>query len=334
MDPWALRRLGRSDVVVTRLGLGTAPLGNLFQPVSDGQAAAVVTRALELGIRFFDTAPLYGHGLAERRLGAALAGVSRDTYVLATKVGRLLVRGADPDPSQFHEGQPFYRDTPDVAPVFDFSARGARQSLEESLARLGLDRVDVLHIHDPDEHPGEALEGAYRTLDELRGVGVVGAIGAGMNQAEMLARFARAAPFDCFLLAGRYTLLDQSGLDELLPLCAEKGISIIAGGVYNSGLLADPRPGATYDYVPAPAALVERARAIGAVCAGHNVPLKAAAIQFPFGHPAVDVVLAGCRSVAELEENVAMFELPIPEACWADLRAAGLLAERVPVPVP
>jgi len=161
---------------------------------------------------------------------------------------------------------------------------------------------------------------------------VVGAIGAGMNQSAMLARFAREARPDCLLLAGRYTLLDQSGLDELLPLCVERGISIIVGGVYNSGLLADPRPGAPYDYAPAPAAMVERARAIGAVCARHGVPLKAAAIQFPLGHPAVATVLTGSRSVAELEENVAMFELPIPEALWADLRAAGLLAERAPVP--
>jgi D-threo-aldose 1-dehydrogenase len=334
MDPRAVARLGGSDVVVTRLGLGTAPLGNLFQPVPDRQAAATVARALELGVLFYDTAPLYGYGLAERRLGAALAGVPRDSYALATKVGRLLVHGADPDPSQFHDGRPFYRQTPDVAPVLDFSAAGARRSLEESLSRLGLERVDVLHIHDPDDHPDQALGGAYRALDELRAAGVVGAIGAGMNQAPMLARFAREARFDCFLLAGRYTLLDQSALDELLPLCAEKGISIVAGGVYNSGLLADPRPGATYDYVPAPAALVERARAIGAMCARHGVPLKAAAIQFPLGHPAVAVVLAGCRSAAELEENVAMFELPVPEALWTDLRAAGLLAERVPVPAP
>jgi D-threo-aldose 1-dehydrogenase len=333
MEPRALARLGGSDVAVTRLGLGTAPLGNLFEPVTDERSAAVVARARELGIRFFDTAPLYGYGLAERRLGAALADAPRDSYTLATKVGRVLVRGAEPDPSQFHDGQPFYKETPDVAPVFDFSAEGARRSLEESLSRLGLDRVDVLHIHDPDLHPEEAIGGAYRVLDEMRAAGIVGAIGAGMNQAPMLARFAREARFDCFLLAGRYTLLDQSGLDELLPLCSEGHISVIAGGVYNSGLLADPRPGATYDYVPAPAAFIERARAIGAVCARHAVPLKAAAIQFPFGHPAVTAVLVGCRSVEELEENVAMFEQAIPEALWADLRAARLLADRVPVPV-
>jgi D-threo-aldose 1-dehydrogenase len=316
VDPRATARLGGSDVAVTRLGLGTAPIGNLYRPVSDAQAVAVVARAFQLGIRFIDTAPLYGNGLAERRLGAALAGVPRDSYALATKVGRLLVPGAE------------------RAPVFDFSAGGARRSLEESLSRLGLDRVDVLHVHDPDDHPDEALDGAFRALGELRAAGVVGAIGAGMNQAPMLVRFAREARPDCFLLAGRYTLLDQSGLDELLPLCAERGISVIAGGVYNSGLLADPRPGAPYDYVPAPAALVERAQAIGAVCAGHGVPLKAAAIQFPLGHPAVATVLTGCQSVAEVEENVAMFEHPIPPALWADLRAANLLAERAPVPGP
>jgi D-threo-aldose 1-dehydrogenase len=334
VDPRATARLGGSDVVVTRLGLGTAPIGNLYRPVSDAEAVAVVARALELGIRFIDTAPLYGNGLAESRLGAALAGVPRGAYALATKVGRLLVPGAERDPGQLDDGQTIYRETPGLAPVFDFSAAGARRSLEESLSRLGLDRVDVLHVHDPDDHPGEALGGAFRALDQLRAAGVVGAIGAGMNQAPMLVRFAREARPDCFLLAGRYTLLDQSGLDELLPLCAERGISVIAGGVYNSGLLADPRPGAPYDYVPAPAALVERAQAIGVVCARHGVPLKAAAIQFPLGHPAVTTVLTGCQSVAEVEENVAMFEHPIPAALWADLRTAGLLAERVPVPGP
>jgi D-threo-aldose 1-dehydrogenase len=217
--------------------------------------------------------------------------------------------------------------------VFDFSYDGVLRSVEESLARLGLDRIDILHIHDPDEHYEAALTGAYRALDRLRAEGTIRAVGAGMNQAEMLVRFARAADFDCFLLAGRYTLLDQSGLAELLPLCAERGIAIIIGGVYNSGVLADPHgDGATFNYRPAGMRLLERARRLDAVCARFGVPLKAAAIQFPLGHPAVSVVLNGARSVAELEENAAMFRTPIPPELWAALKAEGLLPEGVPVP--
>jgi D-threo-aldose 1-dehydrogenase len=219
-----------------------------------------------------------------------------------------------------------------VNPVFDFSYDGVMRSLEESLERLGLDRVDVLHIHDPDDHYDEALAGAYRALDRLRSEGTIGAVGAGMNQSAMLARFAREADFDCFLLAGRYTLLDQSGLADLLPLCEERGISIIVGGVYNSGLLADPRPGAPFDYEPAAAELVDRAVRLRDVCARHGVPLKAAAIQFPFGHAAVASVLTGARSPAELEENVAMFLHEIPPDMWDELRREQLLGEDVPTP--
>ena len=311
MDPRATVRLGRTDLHVTRLGLGSAPLGMLFEPVEEDAALAVVERARELGIHLFDTAPLYGSGLAERRFGRVLAARPRESFVLATKVGRLIRRGE---------------------PVFDFSYEGVKRSLAESLERLGLDRVEILHIHDPDDHFDEALSGAYRALAELREQGVIAAVGAGMNQAPMLARFGREGDFDCFLLAGRYTLLDQSGLEELLPLCQSKDIAVIIGGVYNSGLLADPKPGAPYDYKPAPLALVERARSLAAVCERHGVPLKAAAIQFPFGHPAVTTVLAGSRSVAELDENARLLEWPIPAALWAELRAERLLDEAIPTP--
>jgi D-threo-aldose 1-dehydrogenase len=329
MDPNATVRLGRSGVAVTRLGLGTAPLGGLYAEVGDEQAVATVGRAWELGLRFFDAAPLYGYGLAERRLGAGLAGRPRDAYALATKVGRVLVpRGAAGESA----GQDVYVEESGLEPVFDYSYDATRRSLESSLARLGVDRVDVAHIHDPDDHYAEALSGAYRALHDLRAEGVIGAVSAGMNQSAMLARFAAEGDFDCFLLAGRYTLLDQSGLADLLPVAAGRGISIIAGGVYNSGLLADPRPGAMFDYAPAPAALVERARAIAAVCARHAVPLKAAAIQFPLGHPAVACVVIGARSVTEIEENTAMFTHPIPEALWSELKAEKLLPEGVPTP--
>jgi D-threo-aldose 1-dehydrogenase len=329
MDPAQKVRLGHSDLQVTRLGLGTAPLGGLYSEVPDERAAATVDRAWELGLRVYDTAPLYGYGLSERRLGAALQGRPRDEYVLATKVGRRLVplgsSGASVAQDVFVEESGF-------EPVFDFSYDATMRCLSESLRRLGVDRVDVLHIHDPDDHYRQALDGAYRALHELREQGVIGAVSAGMNQSAMLTRFATDAEFDCFLIAGRYSLLDQSALADLLPVAAERQISIIAGGVYNSGLLADPRPGATYDYQPAPAELIERAQAMGAVCERHGVPLKAAAIQFPLGHPAVATVVVGARSVAEIEENAAMFTHPIPDELWSELKAEELLPEGVPTP--
>ena len=307
--------LGRTTLRVTRLGLGTAPLGGLFEAVSDDEAHRVVEAAWQAGMRFFDTAPLYGHGLAEQRLGTVLRTKPRDEFVLASKVGRLLRADAPPEPGQAYKG------VPPVNPVFDFSYDGVMRSVEESLARFGLDRVDVLHIHDPDEHYDEAVGGAYRALDRLRAEGSIRAVGAGMNQAEMLARFARAADFDCFLLAGRYTLLDRTGAQELLPLCVEKNIAIIAGGVFNSGILADPRPGATFDYQAAPTELVHKAERLRQICAAHGVELKAAAIQFPLRHPAVPTVLTGCRTVAEVEENVRMFQTHVPDELWRELDA-------------
>jgi D-threo-aldose 1-dehydrogenase len=294
--------------------------------VPEDRALAVVERAWEAGIRFYDVAPLYGHGLGEIRMGKVLRPKPREEFTLASKVGRLLRAGAPPEPGQA------FRGTPPVNPIFDFSYDGVMRSFEESLERLGLDRIDILHIHDPDNHYDQALHGAYRALDQLRRDGVIKAVGAGMNQADMLARFAREANFDCFLLAGRYTLLDQVALKELLPVCLEKGVAIIAGGVYNSGILADPKPGAHYDYAAAPAELIERAQRIGAVCARHSVPIKAAAIQFPLGHPAVTCVVVGCRSAAQFDESLAMFELEIPSAMWQELKHEGLLAQEVPTP--
>jgi len=311
---------------VTRLGLGTAPLAGLFEAVPENQALAVIERSWEAGIRFYDTAPLYGHGLAEIRVGKALRRKPREELTLASKVGRLLRAGAPPEPGQAFVG------TPPVNPMFDFSYDGAMRSVDESLERLQLGRIDILHIHDPDDHYDEALNGAYRALDRLRSDGVIGAVSAGMNQAEMLTRFAREAKFDCFLLAGRYTLLEQGALKELLPVCLDKGVAVIAGGVYNSGVLADPKPGAHYNYQAAPPELIERAHRIGAVCGRHGVPIKAAAIQFPLGHPAVACVVVGCRSVAQLDESIAMFELAIPPAMWQELKHEGLLAPETPTP--
>jgi D-threo-aldose 1-dehydrogenase len=318
-------RLGSSEVAVTRLGFGAAPIGNLFAPVSDADATAAVDAAWRAGMRFFDTAPLYGHGLSEQRLGAALRAYPRDDFALATKVGRHLVPDATPRDHGFV-------DTPPLSPQFDFSHDATLRSLDESLARLGADRVDLLHVHDPDDHADAALRGAFPALCRLRAEGVVRAIGAGMNQSTLLARFVREADVDCVLLAGRYTLLDQSALGDLLPLCAQSGVSVIAGGVFNSGLLADPSPRATFDYAPAPAALVERAKRLAAVCARHGVDLKAAALRFPLAHPAVACVLTGARSAAEAAENARLFAEPIPLALWDDLRCERLIDDAVPTP--
>lgn len=278
------------------------------------------------GIRFFDTAPLYGYSLGELRTGKALRGKPRSAYALSTKVGRLLRPDAPPE-----RGQVFFG-TPPLNPVFDFSYAAVMQSVKESRERLGIERFDILHIHDPDNHFEQALSGAYRALDELRSRGEIGAVGAGMNQTKMLAELARHADFDCFLLAGRYTLLDQGALDELFPICLEKGIAIIAAGVYNSGILADPKPGATYNYFAASPHLVERAQRIRAVCERHGVPLRAAAVQFPLGHPAVQSVLVGCRTPEQMLDSVRMFEADIPGELWADLKAERLLPREAPTP--
>jgi D-threo-aldose 1-dehydrogenase len=283
--------------------------------VSDEGAQRVIEAAWDAGIRYFDTAPLYGFGLSEQRLGAVLRAKPRDEFVISTKVGRLMRADAPPEPGQAWKG------TPPVNPVFDFSYDATMRSVDESLNRLRLDRVDVLLIHDPDQHFEQALTGAYRALDRLRAEGTVRAIGAGMNQAEMLARFAREADFDCFLLAGRYTLLDRTGAQELLPLCLERGISVIAGGVFNSGILAESGSKLHYNYGQAPPDVIARAKRIKATCERHGVDVKAAALQFPLRHPAIASVLTGCRSAAELEENVRLFNTPIPHQLWEALDA-------------
>jgi D-threo-aldose 1-dehydrogenase len=327
-DTIARARLGKSPVEITRLGLGSAPLGGLFEAVSDADAEATLSRAWALGIRYFDTAPLYGYGLAEQRLGRFLRAQPRNSFVLSTKVGRLLrrTRGDNPRPDRFYKG------TPPERAVFDFSHDGIMRSVEESLARLGLDRIDILYIHDPDDHYEEALNGAFPALERLRREKVVGAIGAGMNQHQMLSRFAAAAPFDGFLLAGRYTLLDQGALADLLPVCAERGMGIVLGGVYNSGILANPRLGATFDYKEAEPALVARAQRLQEICREHDTELKAAAIQFALNHPVVTGAVLGARSASEIEESVAMAARPIPIDFWRALRQQGLVDARAPLP--
>jgi D-threo-aldose 1-dehydrogenase len=313
----ARRELGRSGVEVTELALGCAALGNLYTEVSDATAAATVEAAWEGGIRLFDVAPHYGLGLAERRLGAALAGRPRDQYVISTKVGRLLDPVAGPtrrDAAGFAVPAAYER-------RFDYSADGVRASIDASLDRLGLDRIDIALIHDPDDHEEQAFAQAYPALERLRAEGVVRAIGAGMNQAGMLTRFVTDTDVDVVLLAGRYTLLDQRAAQALLPAARDRGVSVMAGGVFNSGLLACPGPGARFDYRAAPAALVERALALEATCARYGVPLRAAAARFPLRHPAVAAVLIGARAPQEITDAVALRRLAIPEALWDALAA-------------
>jgi D-threo-aldose 1-dehydrogenase len=290
-----------------RLGLGTAPLGGLYQAVDEPTALAAIARAWELGIRYFDTAPYYGSGLAERRLGVALRDLPRNELAVSTKVGRLL------RPATQASG---WEGAPALEAYFDFSYDAALRSLEESLERLGTDRVDVVLVHDPDDHYDDARDGAMRALERLRAERVVGAIGVGMNQTELLCRFARETDCDCVLVAGRYTLLDRGAADELLPLCAERGIAVIAGGVFNSGILAG---GETFDYESAPTDVVVRAEALREICGRYAAPLQAAAVQFPSRHPAVSSVLVGCRSAAEVEEDVRLASTELPGDLWTEL---------------
>jgi D-threo-aldose 1-dehydrogenase len=309
----ATRTLGRTGVEVTELSFGGAAIGGLFAPVSVDQATATVRRALERGVRYFDTAPHYGAGRSESRLGRALAG--RAPYTVSTKVGRRLMPlgpGEAPDPAGFVDPPPLRR-------AWDWSRDGIRRSLAESLERLGLEKVDVVYLHDPDDHEDLVYREAFPALAELREEGVVGAIGAGMNQTAMLTRFVRRLSLDVVLCAGRYSLLDRSAGEDLLPACLETGTSAVIGGVYNSGLLADPRPGATYDYAPADSPLLARALALRDLCESYGVPLRAAALQFPLQHPAVTAVLAGCRTPGEVDDNVDLFRRPVPEALWAEL---------------
>ena len=314
---------------MTELAFGAACIGNLFTPVTEADARAAVETAWAAGVRYFDTAPHYGLGLSERRLGAALRDRPRDSYTLSTKVGRLLEPQPDAAGDDLANG---FAVPATQRRVWDFSADGVRRSIGSSLERLGLDRIDIAYLHDPDDHGPQALAEAYPALERLRTEGVLGAIGVGMNRTALLTRFVRETDVDVVLLAGRYTLLDQGGLDELLPEAGRRGVSVVVGGAFNSGLLADPRPGATFDYAAAPDALLQRALRIKAVCERHGVPLRAAALRFPLGHPAVASVLVGLRSAEEARDAAGMIGHPVPDALWAELRAEGLLPESVPVP--
>jgi D-threo-aldose 1-dehydrogenase len=314
--------LGTSGVRVTRLMFGGAPIGGLFAAVDEDAALATLEAAWAAGIRAFDTAPHYGVGLSERRIGRFLAGRPRGEYVLSTKVGRLLEPAGQ---SSSVEGAEGFYGTPRLTRVRDYSRDGVLASLEASLDRLGTGHIDIALIHDPDDHGPEALDGAYPALAELRAQGVIGAVGVGMNQAEMLEWFLPRTDLDCVLVAGRYTLLDTRAAAALLPECQRRGVGVLAGGVFNSGVLADPGPAATYNYQPAPPDVVERARWIAAVCARYELPIGAAALQFALRHPAVTAAVVGARSPGEIGTDVGYLADQVPEALFEELAAGGLI---------
>jgi D-threo-aldose 1-dehydrogenase len=314
------RELGRSGLTVTRLMLGGGPIGGLFAPVDSEAARATLQAAWSAGVRAFDTAPHYGAGLSELRFGEFLATRPRGEYLLSTKVGRLLVPPAGPvDDTEGFDG------APRLARVRDYSPDGVRSSLEASLQRLGLERLDLVLIHDPDDHARAALDGAYPALAQLRSEGVIRAIGIGMNRAELLEWFLPRTDLDCVLIAGRYTLLDTTAGAGLLPECQRRGIAVLAGGVFNSGILADPRPGARYEYLPASAELIGRAQQIGRVCTRYGLPIGAVALQFTLRHPAVTAAVVGARSPAEISEDVCYLGIGVPDSVFDELADSGLI---------
>ncbi len=332
------RQLGRTKLNVTVLGLGTATLGNLYAPVTDADAHATLTTAFDAGVRFVDTAPFYGHGWSEHRVGEVLRGYKRDDIVLSTKIGRLLKPTAKViDGGVFAAVLPF-------EPVFDYSYDGVMRSVEDSLQRLSTHRIDVLLIHDvdrwthgseeaADRRRKEVLEGGYKAMVKLREGGAVGAIGAGLNEWDSCQKLAEASDLDCFLLAGRYSLLEQESLKTFLPLCAKRGIGIFLGGPYNTGILATGAvAGAMYNYAPAKPDILERVRKIEAVCQRHKVALASAALQFPLAHPAVCSVIPGAKTAAEVKRNIATIEAPVPRDFWAELKREKLIADEAPVP--
>ena len=332
-------RLGNGGLTVTELGFGTAPLGNLYRAIPDDDAHAVLQAAWDAGIRYFDTAPQYGYGLAETRLNRFLRGKPRGDYVLSTKVGRLLRATTE----ETRAGQGKFFEVPARAEVFDYSYDGVMRSLEFSLERLGVNRVDILFAHDLDVFTqgsaaalqaklDELMAGGYRALRALRDQGVIRAFGAGVNEWQSCQWMAERGDFDLFLLAGRYTLLEQEALESFLPLCTDRGIGIVLGGPYNSGVLATgPKPGAFYNYNPAPPEILTRVAKIEAICARHGVRMVDAAFQFPLRHPAVVSVIPGGQGLGEMASNLAAARAVIPPALWADLKAEGLMRPDAPV---
>ncbi|MCY4207578.1 MAG: aldo/keto reductase [Roseovarius sp.] len=337
MQPHHKNKFGRTNLYVTAFGFGTAPVGNIFHEISDATSDAMFQHSWNAGVRFYDTAPMYGHGLSELRTGHSLRWKDRDDYVLASKVGRVLkpARKADISYAPWTNAGRFTME-------FDYSHDGTMRSFEDSLQRLGLEHIDILFIHDidrftrGDEQPAvfeTAMDTCWKALSDLRDQKLVKAIGVGVNEWEVCHAALERRDFDCFLLAGRYTLLEQDALDGFLPLCEERNAAVVVGGGFNSGILATGAiPGAKYNYSPAPADIMDKVARIEAVCREHDVPLPAAALQFAVAHPAIPTFMAGTRTVEQLEQNLAWFTHPIPYDFWAALKSLGLIREDAPVP--
>jgi len=335
------RKVGTTKLEVTELGLGGAPLGGFRATISDAEAMMLTDAAYDGGVRYFDTSPYYGYGRSELRMGASLREKPRDEYVLSTKIGRVMhaMGPGEKPPADFRDNG-----LPGFAPVFDYSYDGVMRSLEHSYLRLGLARIDIALIHDVDYWTTRdrtvldarfktVMDSGFKALDELRKAGVVGAIGVGINESDTSLRFIQAGDFDCMLLAGRYTLLEQGGLEAFLPECVKRNVSVILGGPYNSGILTGGvKPGATHDYAAAPAHLIEKAQRIEAVCRQYGVDLGAAALQFPLFHPAVCSVIPGALGASEVKQNVSRLSAKIPVELWSDLKRQQLLDPNAPTP--
>ena len=322
------RKIGQTDIEVTSWGMGCAPLGGVGDRIDNEESDSILRAAWDAGIRYFDTAPLYGHGLSEKRVGRVLSELNRDEFVLSTKIGRLLV--PESEGTRFEQMQ----DKENLAIRYDYSSDAVVESIESSLKRLNLDRIDILLCHDidrwthGDEQPDiyeAAANGALPAMHRLREEGLVRAIGLGVNESAVCVRVMREFDPDCFLLAGRFTLLEQEPLDEMLPMCVARDVSVIVGGPYNSGILANPeRRRATYDYKPAPDDLWEKAQKIRAICDSHTIDMRAAALQYVLRHPAIAAVIPGMWALREVEENQALLGVDIPDALWSDLADADL----------
>jgi D-threo-aldose 1-dehydrogenase len=335
------RRVGKTKLEVTTLGLGGAPMGGFRANISDAEAVGLTDVAYELGVRYFDTSPFYGYGRSELRMGAGLREKPRDDYVLSTKIGRIMhaMTPGEKPPADFRENG-----LPGFAPVFDYTYDGVMRSLEHSYFRLGISRIDIALVHDVDfwtikdravldQRFKTVMDSGFKALDELRRAGVIGAIGVGINESDTSLRFIQAGDFDCMLLAGRYTLLEQGGLEAFLPECVKRGVSVILGGPYNSGILTGGvTDNTTHDYVQAPAHLIEKARKIEAVCKRHGVELGAAAMQFPLFHPALCAVIPGALAAREVKQNVERLSVKIPTELWSELKREKLLDPSAPTP--